>query len=409
MKLLFINHHRRSKTDLRAGIIAKSLASRGHQIDLICISEHNRLRIEESNVDGVNYIETPDALFGRHRSGWDPWCAITRALWLRRRSEYDLIHMFETRPATIYPIKMLLRKERVPLVIDWIDWWGRGGLISEQRPLWYRLLFEKLETYYEEHFRSMADSSTVISHALAKRAVSLNINPDSIFRVPNGASIEAFHAVPKERFRDKYKLPQEAFILGFPALDVMIDADLIFHATKRVTDAHPEVVLIMTGNKKDEMSKLAERAGIGENIKHFGRLPRVEDVAEILSCSDVFLLPFRDKVANRGRWPNKIGDFMAMGRPTITNPVGEMQILFGEEEIGLLAEETAESLASRIMELIDNEALRQKLGRNARRVAESRFSWNCIVDEVEKAYKQAIQRWTRSKCEHPLSDNRSAS
>lgn len=396
MKFLFINHHRRSKTVLRAGTLARYLVERGHQIDLMCISDDNRGMISENDEHGVHYIETPDLLPGNLRSGWDPWSMVRRAMWLREKGDYDLIHAFETRPATIYPIKLLLRKKPVPLVVDWIDWWGRGGLISEQRPRWYQLLFEGLETYYEEHFRTMADCSTVISHALAERAKSLHVEEDAIFWIPNGAPVETFHMVPKDRFRRKYELPQDALILGFSALDVTIDAKLVFQATRIAAESRQDVMLIMTGNRKDEMLALAQEMEISSRFRHFGNLSYDEELAQVLSCADIFLLPFSDKIANRGRWPNKIGDYMAMGRPTISNPVGEMEILFNGEEIGLLAEESPEDFASKILDLLKDESLRLRQGINARRVAEEKFSWNSVAAKAEMAYKEAFARFRPS-------------
>src|SRR5439155_27006393 len=96
----------------------------------------------------------------------------------------------ESRPATIHPVLGSLRRRPVPLVMDWIDWWAGGGLITEQRPWWYRKIFGGIETWYEEHFRTRADATTVISHGLRDRAVKVGVHAESIFWIPNGCGAQ---------------------------------------------------------------------------------------------------------------------------------------------------------------------------------------------------------------------------
>lgn len=180
MRILCITHHTRSRSFLRIGNLAQRIARRGHEVTILCISDSARTGIMEEVSNGVRYVAAPDLLPGRLRTGWCPWDAFNRSKWLRANHDYDLIHAFETRPVTIHPLRGLLRRKRIPLVIDWIDWWGRGGIITTNRPRWYQLLLGGLETFYEEHFRTMADATTVICTALGHRAEGLGVHPDSM-------------------------------------------------------------------------------------------------------------------------------------------------------------------------------------------------------------------------------------
>jgi glycosyltransferase involved in cell wall biosynthesis len=281
----------------------------------------------------------------------------------------------------------------MPLVIDWIDWWGRGGLIQEQRPFWYRVFFGALETHYEEHFRRQADGTTVISHALGDRAESLGVERSTIFWIPGGAPVDLLKPLPQAVARQRFGLPQDCFILGFFALDVTFDAELVFHATRIVLKSHPQTLLIMTGNKSSQLEELAARTGIGRSFRHFGRRPYNEELAALFSCADVFLLPFTDKIANRGRWPNKIGDYLCLGRPTVTNPVGEMKILFEQEAVGLLAGESPGQMAEAILRLAHNQDLCLRMGDRARRVAEEKFAWPRIAEMLEECYRITADRF----------------
>ena len=155
------------------------------------ISEKKRIGFTEYEWDGIHVIETPDLLWGRLRSGWDIWNLLNRCLYLRKVTEhFDLIHCFETRPATIYPALYFSKKKHIPIITDWNDWWGRHGLIDVNRPYWYRLLGGWFETYFEEAFRAKAAGLTVIAKGLEQRAIELGVDPENICYISGGASTD---------------------------------------------------------------------------------------------------------------------------------------------------------------------------------------------------------------------------
>jgi len=136
LNVLMINHHRRSKVNCvnRSLAMARYLARRGHQVTLLTTADHRKARIVESHEDGVHIAEIPDLLWGNLRSGWDPWSALNRILYLLRcEKDFDLIHLFESRPAVIHPTQVYRLKRPLPLIIDWVDGIGRGGILEVRR------------------------------------------------------------------------------------------------------------------------------------------------------------------------------------------------------------------------------------------------------------------------------------
>ena len=110
-----------------------------------------------------------------------------------------------------------------------------------------------------------------------------------------------------------------------------------------------------------------------------------------LTCADLFLLPFADKVYNRGRWPCKIGDYLASGRPVVSNPVGEVRELMQKHEVGVLTDFTPDAFAAGIVEVLNHPEQAKSMSDTARHVAETDLAWNGIIDELEKAYEFAIE------------------
>jgi glycosyltransferase involved in cell wall biosynthesis len=387
-----ITHHPRFKAAGRSGAMAQSLVRRGHRVTLVVTSDDRRRGTEVSMSSGVRIVEAPDLLWGRLRSGWDLWDLLNRTRFMRRDdSQYDLVHCFETRPTTIYPALDLVRKRKLTLVTDWNDWFGRGGIITVSRPWWYRALFGRVETYYEEAFRVRAAGLTVISTALARRAAALGVPEDRICYIPGGVIPADVPLRSIEECRTQMGYPADAPILGFASADSHLDLEVVIEALRIVRQTHPNVKLIVSGKASKRVLDLVAASGLQEQVVLTGFVSN-DDLAWHMGAANLFLLPFPDTIYNRGRWPNKIGLYMALGRPTVSNATGDIGPLFNRRRIGLVAAWQPEDFAEKILALVANPALAQELGANARRAALTEHNWDNLVTRLERFYEASLGR-----------------
>lgn len=359
-------------------------------MQLIVTANKRKVGIRESDWNGVPTIETPDLLWGRLRSGWDFWNLINRLMVLARdKGSYDLVHCFETRPSTIYPAIYYCERYQIPMFTDWQDWWGRGGIIEVLRPKWYRLLFGRLETYYEEAFRTRADGLTVISSALRQRAIKLGVPDERICHISGGAFPDFFRVGTQEECRKRVNYPETGPILGFSSLDSHLDLDIVLRALALIAKRYPRVKLMITGRAGEAVLDIAETYGVAGNVHLTGFLP-LEELPWYLGCADIFVLPFPNEIYNLGRWPNKIGDYMSLARPTVSNPFGDVKPLFENHAVGLLASWDPHDFADKIICLIENPDLAHRLGENARRTAVTEYDWKVIVGKLEAFYNRVL-------------------
>jgi glycosyltransferase involved in cell wall biosynthesis len=386
-----ITNHRRFKVHFRAYPWAQALAARGHAVDVMCHANTERFRTIYEEASGFRIIHNPDMLVGALRQGWDPVCTVRRALFLfREKKSYDIIHCLDTRPAVVLPGLAYARARRIPIVSDWIDWWGRGGLIRERRPLWYRLLFGGVETFFEEYFRDKLDGLTTISSALLERGVGLGVSRDRCLRIPGGANLAEFSAIPsKEEARKSLRISPDGPVVCFSGLDVLIDLPLVMQTFELIVKAHPNATLLLVGPHSTVVSQFGCSSQAAARVICTGPVPYVK-LPLYLAAADVFLMPYTNKISNVGRWPNKIGDYMCIGRPTISNPVGEVKWLFNQFTIGMLADETPESMAGASIQLINNPQRARELGEQARRIAANVFSWEHLIKDLERWYYQIL-------------------
>ena len=105
---------------------------------------------------------------------------------------------------------------------------------------------------------------------------------------------------------------------------------------------------------------------------------------EILAASDVFVLCSRAKVET---FPNSVLEAMASRRPPVCTNVGSIAEQITDGQNGFLVdEEDWESLADRILALIRDPELRQRMGENAHSVVSRNFSTERMVRDREDLF-----------------------
>jgi glycosyltransferase involved in cell wall biosynthesis len=383
LKVLFVVHNqtRKGGAYYRALNLGVPLARRGHDITIMSIHPTSRWKIVERTLDGVKLVETPDLLWGAGRTGWDPWNTFRRTLWARSR-RFDVVHTVDTRPAVSLVAMLARRACRAVWVADWTDWWGRGGATSERDGWLVRRLIGPIEQVFEERPRPYADGTVAISRALASRAESLGIAPADILYLPPGADPTSIRDTKKEEARMNCGLESDVPYIGYLGNIYQRDADLLFEALRRLKSARAR--LLMIGDPGCRVPELARN-----RVSITGRLP-FEQMLDHLSACDVLALPLSDSIANRGRWPSKVNEYLAVGRPTVACDVGDVAGLLRDGDIGLLARPDPGEFAGRLDELLDDAVRAEAMGNRARMIARTSYSQDATAGKLEAYYRKTI-------------------
>jgi glycosyltransferase involved in cell wall biosynthesis len=367
----------------RALYFGRILVKRGHQVTLMAMSPDSRLWLRERDVDGVHQVETPDLLPGMLRSGWDVWDAFRRVLWLRGRS-FDLVHAFESRPVVLWPA-LAAQRRGAKLIMDWCDWFGRGGSVEERPNRVLRAVLRPVETFFEEHFRTRADGTLVINAFLRDRAIALGVRPESIEVIRNGSDT-GIQPVDRLTARRAVGLPPDEPLIGYVGNIYTRDAELMARAFNRVQRAVPRARLVLVGYFNRNIEPLLTHPAA---VIRTGKIT-LEQVHQYLAACDLCWLHLCDSGANRGRWPGKLNDYMAVGRPVVATGVGELADLLPRHQLGVATRDDADDFAAQTVDLLADAGRRQAIGEAARRAAEEVFSWERKTDALEAFYCQVL-------------------
>jgi glycosyltransferase involved in cell wall biosynthesis len=378
VRILFLNHNPAFRgTFFRAHQLARELSRRGHALTLVTTSRAARLQARWRDIDGVRVLEAPDLLFGPGRTGWDPWNALRRMASLRAEA-FDLIHGFDCRPVVIGPALAVRQRTGARLVLDWADWWGRGGQIQERSGAFVRALVGPVETWFEESFRTRADASTVISRALSGRLQGLGVAPDRILCFPNGSDIERIQPQDRDAARRALGVGREVPLLVHIGVLTRGDGQLLLDAFRRARRELPAARLVLVNPGLAVAEEAVSRTGF----------VTFETLKQWLAAADLGVVGLRDTVGNRGRWPGRVNDFLAAGRPVLVTRVGDAPGYVEGAAAGWVLAPEVEVLGSTMAALLRDRARLGERGDHARRLAEGALGWARLADQVEHRYAE---------------------
>jgi len=266
------------------------------------------------------------------------------------------------------------------MVVDVRDEWEDAVLKRTKRVLTrrlyrlYRPLFNAI--YRKSHF------VITVTPSLVKKLKQKDVK--EVFLLPNGADIKLFHPLsPKEcsETRKNLGLRKEDFVFVYAgAVGLYYKLDVVIKALKILIRQHrlPNLKLLVIGggDKVREYKELTRQLGMEEKVLFFDERPRTE-VAKILPCCNVGVIPFDNDPIWFSAYTTKIFEYSAAGLPTIASIIknADLEKLILENKIGLAVEPLqTEQMAKAMLRIHNDKKTREVMGTNARKLAVERFN-----------------------------------
>jgi glycosyltransferase involved in cell wall biosynthesis len=232
--------------------------------------------------------------------------------------------------------------------------------------------------------RSLAQSHRLIAVSEESGRLLQRLLPAAkVAVVPNGVKTAEF-AVRREAATDHFV--RLLFVGAMGRLKG--EADLI-GALQRVAGAAPEFRLAMLGHGSATVAPLCQQSGLLPHIDHLGPVPMSERMA-FFRWADVFVLPTYAE-----GMPLSVIEAMAAGLPVITTAVGGIPELIEDGVEGFLIKPgDVEALADRLLRLVRDPQLCQRMGERSRAKAQQ-FDLEVIIarlrTELDQTIGQAIE------------------
>ena len=222
------------------------------------------------------------------------------------------------------------------------------------------------------------------------------------FIIPPGVDTSRFYPIPKDEAREYVGLePDDHMILFVGRIEPLKGIDTLLQAIlklqkKGIIQCCNQYLVIIGGNSEVEaaradtemarLQKMCVEIGIGDLVLFVGN--RSQDA-----------LPYYYSAADTVVMPSHYESFgmvaleaMACGTPVVASQVGGLAFLVKDEQTGyVVPDNDPEALAEKLSDLLENPALREKLGKQAAEYARG-YDWEIIAARIAGLYNQVIDQ-----------------
>ena len=296
--------------------------------------------------------------------------------WMLLRSRPDVIHAHELLSPTTAAVaarQMLGTPVAVKIL--------RGGLLGDiaklkSKPLGRRRL---------EAFCRQVDVFIAISREIEQELQTAGVGPNRQRFIPNGVDTRRFRPLPpaeKWALRHTLGIHQAPLAVFSGRLAPEKRVNELIRLWPEVQAAHPQASLLVLGTGEQEI-ELQRQAGPGVSFAG-----QVEDVAPYLQAADLFILPSATEGLS-----NAMLEALSSGLAVIATRVGGAGDVITHKQSGWLVEPgQADGLRSAILEVLDDAALRDSLGKNARQAILESYSLEQTAGKLSRLYTELKEK-----------------
>ncbi|MBR6463296.1 glycosyltransferase family 4 protein, partial [bacterium] len=307
----------------RALWFARMCAEAGHEVTVCTTGRTNYWKRNFlSDRPNVTIIEGPRAGFDLYPGNGSNIDIFWRTLYLMKGG-FDVIYTFEYHPNVSWPVYLCQKGRR--MINDWCDLYAGAANVFHGKEWMHRW-----DAKREARIRHKADLVTVISDFLGDKAKEIGVPPEKVVLIREGVDTNYMRPFDKAESRARLGLPLDAKLIvtlqdgaAFPPL---------LESLKTLREKDPKVALLFVGRMREDQKKLVSEKGLSDAVVTTGFCSD-EDLPRNLCAGDVAALPMVDSLANKSRFPHKIGDYIACGLPLAVTDIGEYPLMLKDGDL----------------------------------------------------------------------------
>ena len=291
--------------------------------------------------------------------------AVTRLCLMKSRGDLDCVYLWwhgMSREPSRRMVLMGLRLLRVPVVI-------------ELNELPWQLEHQRVRGIRRRSHLSDVNGVVAISNRLAAwaRREACRLGSDAkVLEIP--VVVDVY-----EQEAGDYPAGDPVLLLA-AASQYSETIHFVLEAMNTVWEAFPSTRLMITGVHPSAPSAnwfrdMVAREELDDRVDVVGYVPR-QRLLSLYAEAHALLIPLFDDPVSVARFPTKIGEYLAAGRPVVTSSVGEITRYMRDGSTAFIAPPGEAALyGAKICEVLADRPSAAKVGRSGRRLAEESFHY----------------------------------
>ena len=360
-----------------SGVIAtelgKELAMRGHEVHFISYALPFRL---SHYIENIVFHEVEISNYPLFEFPLYSLSLASKMVEVAEFEKLDLLHVHYAIPhaTSAFLAKEMLSKNRDLKIFTTLH--GTDITLVGLEPSFLPLVKFSIEK---------SDGVTAVSRFLKEKTITNYSCETDIKVIPNFVDTELFKPSGNGDFRKSIASKGEKILVhtsNFRPVKRVPDTIRIFEKVQR--EIPSKLILVGDGPDRSECERLARQMDLYDKVKFLGKQ---DGLVEILSSSDVFLIPSQSESFGLAAL-----EAMACGLPVISSSVGGLPELVRHNETGFIAEiGDIDRMAKYTLELLSNEKKYKLFSENSRKRAVNKFDTSIVVPLYEEYYEQILK------------------
>jgi glycosyltransferase involved in cell wall biosynthesis len=372
--------------------MSQELARRGHAVRVVTYPVSDAIPIAGVAIDRVRQIgfnRTITVGPSYQRLVYD-FLLVFKLLAVVRKHQIEIIHAHNYEAALVAGTVAWLTG--LPMIYNAIN--TMAGELPSFHFIRPQILATGLARLLDYVTPRLADAVIADTSELHQFLLYQGLAIDRVTTIHSGVWPEMFAAGDGQTVRKNFGLGNAPVILYTGTFDEFQGVDNLLQAFQIVRQHTPTAQLLLVGSTiksshRDKYAGMAQDLGIsGASTITSCSLAELPD---FLAAADIAVVPRPESSGI----PTKLLNYMAAGK-AIVSFAKSATILENGKSGQLVATATPVALAESILDLLANPARAAELGRNARRLAETSFSWSVIVSQIESLYDRLIAQHSRN-------------
>lgn len=406
---------------MRSHGIAKGLLANG--ADLVCMTRpgfpddlrgdddppaHNNA---SETVDGVEYHRLSSPMRSEHLPQPSDYMTYATAEYLECASERIAEEIRRYRPAcvlaasnltTALPACLAAHGMGLPFIYEVRGFWEITR--TSRQPDFLRSVAGRQEQFLETAIATAAKAVITLTQPMRDELVARGVDPDRISLAPNACDPAEFRPVLRNpALAQRLGIGPATIVIGYiGSLNDYEGLDILVSACAALRREGLACCLLVVGGEPPntrgdkpttrQIREVAAQTGGSDWLIMPGRVPH-DEVADWYSLIDIAPFPRKSLPVTELVSPVKPLEAMAMGKAVVVSDVGGMREMVEDGQTGLVVPSDDEkALGAALRRLMQDEALRRRLGAEGRSWVQNHRSWrHSAACMMQKIYEEALR------------------
>jgi len=200
----------------------------------------------------------------------------------------------------------------------------------------------------------------------------------------------------KANLRKQFGILEDELVIGIIArLSPVKDHETYIKAASIATEKCPNLRFLISGEESQithsDLKKKAQEAGVADKMIFLHRSTNYE-IRDLIDCLDIGV------VASMGSEVIcRISlEYMAMEKPQVVTNINVLPEIVKDDQNGyVVPARNPAGIAEKLVNLANNKELRKNMGANARKIAESKYSFPVFARDTLSIYREVLEKKVR--------------